>query len=349
MERTVAEVRPAPVHAAPWLAAHSAGLRVSVVIPTCRRPDLLRRCLAAVVGQRLAPTAFEVIVVDDGHDDETRRVVESIVQPPRRTVALRYLRPGMGHGPAVARNAGWRAARAPLIAFTDDDAVPLANWLAQGEKAMQQVARTVALCGRVKVPLAGAPTDHALMTQGLERAEFVTANAFVRRWALDQVGGFDERFTRAWREDSDLQFRLMAEAGPVGRCERAVVVHPVRPAPWGISLRQQRNSFFEPLLYKKHPRLYRERIRRRPPWNYYAIVALVLAFALLLAGGHAGAAAGALVLALGLVLQFAWRRLRHTSHSRGHVLEMLATSALIPFASVYWRLRGALHFRVAYL
>jgi len=345
----VAEVRPTPVHAMPRHTGPSAGLRVSVVIPTCRRPDLLRRCLAAVIGQRLPSSAFEVIVVDDGHDDETRRLVESAALDPRPAVAVRYLRPQAGRGPAVARNTGWRAALAPLIAFTDDDTVPRADWLAQGTRAMQQAAGIVAMCGRVRVPLAGAPTDHALMTQGLERAEFVTANAFVRRGALILVGGFDERFTRPWREDSDLQFRLMAEAGPMGRCERAVVVHPVRPVPWGISLRQQRNSFFEPLLYKKHPRLYRERIRRQPPWNYYAIVALALAFPLLLAGGRLWAAAGALVLALLLVLQFAWRRLRRTSHSPSHVLEMLATSALIPFASVYWRLRGALHFRVPYL
>ena len=345
----MARFGPALVQAAPPLAVHSAAPCVSVVIPTYRRPELLGRCLAAVMGQRLSPHAFEVIVVDDGHDEDTRRLVESIARNLQPVPVLRYLRPASGRGPAVARNAGWRAAHAPLIAFTDDDTVPSADWLAAGERAMKDATGVVAMCGRVTVPVSGEPTDHALMTQGLEQAEFVTANAFVRRWALLKVGGFDERFTRAWREDSDLQFRLMAEAGPVGRCEHAIVEHPVRPVPWGISLQQQRNSFFEPLLYKKHPRLYRERIRPRPPWNYYAIVASASAFPLLLAGGHALTAAGALLLALLLVLQLAWRRLRRTSRSRAHVLEMLATSALIPFASVYWRLRGALHFRVPYL
>jgi GT2 family glycosyltransferase len=187
------------------------------------------------------------------------------------------------------------------------------------------------------------------MTQGLQHAEFVTANAFVRRDALARIGGFDERFLRAWREDSDLQFRLMQHAGPVGRCDDARVLHPARPERWGVCLRQQHNTYFDALLYKKHPRLYRERIRRRPPWSYYAIVGATFAagvFALLDAPPAAAVSAS---IALALVLRLAWQRLRPTRHDARHVLEMLATSALIPFLSVYWRTRGALHFRVLFL
>jgi GT2 family glycosyltransferase len=191
-----------------------------------------------------------------------------------------------------------------------------------------------------------APTDHERMTRGLATAAFVTANAFVRRDALVRVGGFDERFRRAWREDSDLQFRLESAAGPVGRCPAARVLHPVRPERWGVSLRQQKNVFYDALLYRKHPRRYRAELRARPPWHYHATVAASLAAPLLAAAGHAAAAAACAALALGLVGAFALRRLRGTSHRPGHVLEMVATSALIPFLSVYWRLRGAWHFRV---
>ena len=187
------------------------------------------------------------------------------------------------------------------------------------------------------------------MTEGLRTAEFVTANAFVHRRALARIGGFDERFTRAWREDSDLQFRLMREVGPVGRCATAVVAHPVRPERWGVSLRQQRNTFFDALLYKKHPRLYRERIRRVPPWKYYLLVAAVLLAPLLALAEAGGAATGAILLACLLVLQLALARLRRTTLAPSHVAEMLVTSALIPFLSVYWRLAGAWHFRVLFL
>jgi glycosyltransferase involved in cell wall biosynthesis len=323
--------------------------RLSVVIPTYRRPDLLLRCLNAVFNQCMPTGSFEVIVVDDGHHDETKRLVMELSRDLGPSGSLRYLRPEHGRGPAVARNAGWRAARSDLIAFTDDDTIPASYWLSEGERALRDRPGIVAICGRVSVPMPASPTDHARMTEGLATAEFVTANAFVRREAMEKVDGFDERFTRAWREDSDLHFRLMAEAGPVGRCLDAEVVHPVRVAPWGLSLSQQRNVYFDALLYKKHPRLYRERILAVPPWNYYAIVALTAVGAVLLALGAAVAAAASLLLASTLVLLFALKRLRHTSRAPDHVLEMLATSALIPFLSIYWRLRGALHFRVFYL
>lgn len=324
---------------------------VSVVMPTYHRPALLERCMRALLAQTLAPERFEVLVVDDGHDDLTRGQVEAIaaLQPAPR---IRYLRATRGRGPAVARNYGWRAAEAPCVAFTDDDTQPEPAWLAEGLAALREHPDWVAAAGQVRVPCEGEatrrPTDHELMTRGLETAEFVTANAFVRREALERIAGFDERFLRAWREDSDLQFRLQA-LGPVGRAPAAVVCHPVRPERWGVSLRQQRNVFFDALLHRKHPRLYRHCIRRVPPWDYYAIVALTLAAPLLAVAGHARAAAVALALALLLIGRLALRRLARTSLAPGHVWEMLATSAVIPFLSVYWRLRGALHFRTPFL
>ncbi|NIM41126.1 MAG: glycosyltransferase [Hydrogenophaga sp.] len=322
--------------------------RVSVVVPTYRRLRLLQRCLKALEAQSIGQEAFEVLVVDDGHCERTRHWVlaEAKRHPPGW---LRYLRPEAGRGPAVARNHGWRQARAQLIAFTDDDTVPDEHWLLEGERAMAG-GDHAGVAGRVVVPRpegAGpAPCDHERMTRGLETASFVTANAFVSLWALSVVQGFDERFARAWREDSDLQFRLEALAGPLGRAERAVVQHPVRPERWGVSLRQQKNVFYDALLYAKHPARYRRELRPRPPWDYYAIVALALAALLFAALGQAAVATGCALGMLGLQLALALRRLRGASHAGGHVAEMLATSLLIPFLSVFWRLRGARRFRV---
>ncbi len=324
-------------------------LRVSVVVPTCGRIPLLMRCLHALLQQSIGWQAFEILVVDDAHDKATRHAVQALARtlPPH---VLHYLRPAgtPRGGPGAARNRGWRAARAPLVAFTDDDTVPDRDWLREGELAMR-TTRAVAVAGRVVVPRNAAsddaPTDHELMTRGLETSEFVTANAFVWRRALRAVGGFDERYRRPWREDSDLQFRLQRE-GPVQRAEGAVVVHPVRPERWGVSLRQQKNVFYDALLYREHPKTYRERIRRVPPWDYYAIVASTLLAAVLLAAGQPAAAAVAGTLALGGCLGLAVRRLQRTSRRPAHVLEMVATSLLIPYLSVYWRLRGAWHFRV---
>lgn len=336
-------------HAAEATPPPAGDVRLSVVVPTCGRPELLMRGLQALAAQTLPRGAYEIVVVDDGRCDWTRTLVQALAQK-EAGLNLRYLRPPVARGgPAAARNLGWRAARGELVAFTDDDTVPMADWLARGDAAMAAAPQAAALAGRVVVPLGpGAPTDHERMTQGLERTRFVTANAFVRKRALQLVQGFDERFTRPWREDSDLQYRLEDEAGAVGRCEEAVVVHPVRPERWGLSLRQQKHAFFEALLYAKHPRRYAADVGA-PPWHYYAIVALATGAAVLFVLDIMGSAVICAALAAALVLRFAARRLRGTSHAPGHVLEMFVTSALIPFLSVWWRLRGAVHFRVPFL
>jgi GT2 family glycosyltransferase len=319
-------------------------VRVSVVVPTYRRSGLLARCLEALGRQNLDPSAFEVIVADNAADAPTRALVEG--WPAAAGPRLRYLEAAGGRGPAFARNAGWRAAAAEVVAFTDDDCVPEPAWLREGLAALGGAA---AACGRVVVPLPPAPTDYERNEAGLERAEFVTANCFCRRDALEAVGGFDERFTAAWREDSDLHFALLERGLTVARAPAAVLVHPVRPGRWGVSLGQQRKSQFNALLYRKHPALYRRRIQAGAPWSSYAAVAALAAALGGAAAGRPGLALAATAAWVFLTARFCARRLRGTSHAPGHVAEMLVTSALVPPLSVYWRLRGALQFRVFFL
>ena len=319
-------------------------MRVSVVVPTYRRAGLLDRCLAALAAQDLDPADYEILIADDAASAETRRQVEDWAR--RAGPPVRYLPVHRAHGPAAARNVGWRRARGSIIAFTDDDCIPDPGWLKAGVHAFTE--GVTAVTGRVVVPLPEAPTDYERDAAGLEGGEFVTANCFVRRDILEQVGGFDERFSAAWREDSDLHFTLLRHGGRIVRVPAALVVHPVRPARWGVSLSQQRKSLFNALLYKKHPRLYRQRIRPWPPWDYYAIL-IALGLAL---GMWAGAQTRMLTIALAawvlLTARFCRRRLEQTSRAPGHIIEMIVTSALIPPLSVFWRLYGALKFRVLF-
>lgn len=282
---------------------------VSVVVPTCGRPDLLKRCLAALEAQTLPREQVEILVVDD-----TQR---------RR-------------GPAAARNTGWRQARGEVIAFTDDDTVPDPRWLENGLAAMRPGVD--ALRGRIVMPIPATPTDYERNESGLERAEFVTANCFVRRSVLERLGGFDESFRLPWREDADLQFRLMQAGCTIASADDALVVHPVRPAPWGVSLGQQKKVMFDALLFRKHPELYRSRIRRAPRWDYYAVVVSLVC---------APVSPWWLVVWGVLTARFCLHRLRGTSKAPAHIVEMVVTSILIPPLSVFWRVVGALKFRVA--
>jgi glycosyltransferase involved in cell wall biosynthesis len=317
---------------------------VSVVVPTFRRPDLLGRCLDALVSQNIDPARYEIIVCDDGPDDETHRLVQARAAQSRS--AIRYVPIMATQGPAGARNRGWRAARAQVIAFTDDDTIPDPGWLREGLRALSSGAGAVA--GRIHVPLGERPTDYELDAAGLGNAEFATANCFVRCELLSRIGGFDERYTSAWREDSDLQFSLLEAGAKIVRADKAVVEHPVRPARWGVSLSQQRKSQFDALLYKKHRRYYRSRIAVSRPWLYYWVtLSSLAALAGLVLGAPALAGAGVAGW-LSLAALFAWRRLRRTAHTPTHIAEMIATSLLIPLLSVFWRIYGAFKFRVAF-
>jgi glycosyltransferase involved in cell wall biosynthesis len=304
---------------------------VSVVVPTYRRPDLLERCLAALAAQEFDPASFEVVVADDAVSEATRRQVDGWAG--RSAVAIHYTTPAPSRG--------------RVVAFTDDDCVPDPRWLAEGVAAFEAGADAVA--GRVVVPVPKRPTDYERDAAGLEGAEFVTANCFVRRDALEAVGGFDERYAAAWREDSDLHFALLERGYRIASVRRAVVVHPIRPAPWGVSLRQQRKSLFNALLYKKFPERYRRHIRPSPPWYYYATVASAATAAAAIGTGRHGVGLAAACLWAALTARFCARRLRRNSLSPGHVAEMAVTSALIPPLSVYWRIYGALKFRVLFM
>ena len=277
---------------------------------------------------------------------ETRALVAAHHAITRGAPAVRYLAVLGTQGPAAARNAGWRAGSAVSIAFTDDDTIPDPTWL---ERGMARLSRgDDAIGGAIRMQLPGTPTDYERDAAGLSRAEFATANCFVKRHALEAVGGFDERFTSAWREDSDLHFTLLESGFRVGYAPDAVVDHPIRPAAFAVSIGQQRKAMFDALLFKKHPLLYRSRIRPGPPWDYYAGVG-ALAVALLNARTSPRVAVAALVAWAAITARFARARLRGTSRRLSHVIEMLWTSIVIPPLALWWRLAGSWRHRVVFL
>jgi GT2 family glycosyltransferase len=321
----------------------TAGLRASIVVPTYRRPDLLERCLAALAVQDVGPEAYEIIIADDAALASTREQVERWRDEGRPEI--RYLAVTATQGPAGARNAGWRQAVGEIVAFTDDDTIPEPSWLRNGLEALQNAD---ACWGRIQVPLSKEPTDYEKNEAGLEAAEFATANVMCRRAVLEAVGGFDEQFTAAWREDADLFFTLLERGFRVVHAPASLVVHPVRPGGWGISLKQQKKSEFNALLYKKHPGLYRQRIVNSPPWSYYVGLGSLLLAAIGVLGQSPFVVLIGFLGWLIVTIEFCMRRLRGTSRRPSHLAEMAVTSVLIPPLSVFWRIRGALRFGVFY-
>lgn len=331
-----------------YTARQAVDILVSVVVPTCGRPQLLNRCVASLVLQNFDPTRYEIIIVDDRPSENTRRVVARWAEHTKGSGPQVTYIPSFGpHGPAAARNRGWRAARGGIIAFTDDDTIAGTDWLDNGLRSFNDHVHAV--WGRIVMPSSGTPTDYERDAKGLETAVFVTANCFCRKRVLEQVGGFDERFRYAWREDSDLYFRLLDYPANIVHAPKAVITHPIRPASWGVSLSQVKKVQYDALLYKKHPARYRERIRATPRWDYYFTVAALFTCIISLLSGAAVAAAIAGAAWLFMTTRFCLQRLKNTSRSPRHVAEMIVTSMLIPPLAVYWRAVGALKFRVRFI
>ena len=263
--------------------------------------------------------------------------------PPRR---VERRDGGIKKGPAAARNAGWKIAKGKLILFTDDDCIPATDWIKNYYNAFEFYNETIiAFTGKINVPISVTPTDFELNTLHLETADFVTANCACSKTALEKVNGFDEEFTMAWREDSDLEFKLIEQGIHIIKIDEAEVTHPVRKAPWGISLQEQKKSMFNALLFKKHPKLYKAKIKQGVLWNYYFMIIFLLVCVMALFYQMKPVALGCFTCWIILLGMFTSKRLANASRSFKHVTEMIATSVLIPFFSVFWNLYGACKFK----
>ncbi len=189
-------------------------MRFSVIVPTYNRRESLRHTIQALLAQTHAD--HEILVADDGSDDGT---AELLVGFP----GVRHLR--LAHaGPAAARNAGIGAAAGAIIAFTDDDCRPPANWLARLADGYARYPQAAGVGGYLRAPAAVerrsilARYDALLNGQyGVGEAEVLagfecpaggTGNMSYRREVLAEAGGFDESFPIAAGEDADLKQRI---------------------------------------------------------------------------------------------------------------------------------------------
>ncbi|HWF26272.1 MAG TPA: glycosyltransferase [Solirubrobacteraceae bacterium] len=257
--------------------------QVSVVVPTRDRPERLAAVLEALRGQTLPAEAFEVIVVDDGSATPGTGSVLSQYAA-RGELGVRAVRHGSARGTAGARNSGWRAARAPLVAFTDDDCVPVAGWLAAGLAAAGGCPGAI-IQGRTE------PNPAELERRGVfSRTICVTAlgpqyeacNIFYPRALLERVGGFDEGFGRfSAGEDTDLAWRALTDGARAAYAPDALVYHAVHVLGPLRTLREAARLSQTAIVFARHPGT-RVMLNRRLFWNgwHYLVVRSLVALAL---------------------------------------------------------------------
>jgi histidinol-phosphate phosphatase family protein len=314
-------------------------MRYEVVIPTAGRPALATLLPALAAGE--GPLPDRVLLVDDRADRSGPLVPRRHLGP---LVSRIHVLAGGGRGPAAARNVGWRAARAPWVAFLDDDVIPPPGWRADLAADLAALSeRDAGSQGRIHVPLPRhrAPTDWERNVGGLEHARWATADMAYRRAALAAVGGFDERFPRAYREDADLGLRLTA-AGWTIALGRRHVLHPVGEAGPAVSLVKQAGNADDVLMRALHGRDWRERAgipAGRRPRHMATAAAGALAIAGLARGSRRAAGVAGLAWAAGTA-ELAWARIAPGPRTPHEVATMLWTSAAMPFVATAWWLRG---------
>ena len=193
---------------------------VSVIISTYNRSADLTRALASLLHQE-GDVRYEVLVVDNNSTDDTRQVVERAMATSK--VPLRYLfepRQGVSFG----RNTGIENASAPIVAFTDDDCCPAANWVTSIVRAFERHPDLDCIGGRVlprwpeKVPewftwrqvSPLAFCEHGeqefVVDAGHAATCLITANLACRRSVFERSGLFSPEYPRG--QDREIQLRM---------------------------------------------------------------------------------------------------------------------------------------------
>jgi glucosyl-dolichyl phosphate glucuronosyltransferase len=204
------------------MAETSSGLDISVVIPTYNRGSQLLPLLDALLRQDARGVRYEIIVVDNNSRDNTAAVVEAAGVADQAGLIRYFFEPrqGVSH----ARNTGILHARAPIIAFVDDDVSPSSDWVYSMKRAFDEYPQADCIGGRVravwthKAKPSWLTDAHAgpvavqdrPQQQWVSRANASTcllgANFAFRRSVFDEIGLFSPEYPR--NQDRELELRM---------------------------------------------------------------------------------------------------------------------------------------------
>lgn len=205
----------------------------SIIVPTFNRPAQLATCLESLACLDYSLDRFEVIVADDGSRTRLETLVASFSN--RLDIVLAH----QSHsGPAIARNKGAAQAKGDLLAFTDDDCTPAADWLKTLAARFTETP-DIMIGGRTLNVLLDNPYStasdllirylYAYYNRNPDQAGFFTSNNLtVPKGRFRQLGGFDMFFPRAGAEDREFCERWLRHGFRMTYAPEVLIYHSHR-------------------------------------------------------------------------------------------------------------------------
>jgi glycosyltransferase involved in cell wall biosynthesis len=224
----------------------------SIIIPTFNGASRIGNCLDSLVKQTTGRDV-EILVVDDGSTDNTAKVV-------RGYSSVRLIAQANA-GPASARNRGALEAKGKILLFTDDDCVPLPDWLEamlEPFKDSEVVGAKGAYRTHQKSPAARFVQieyeDKYRLMAGLPSIDFIdTYSAGFRRDRFLEMTGYDTSFPVACAEDVELSYRMSARGWKMKFVPAAIVYH-THPDTFSRYLKKKyKFAFWRVLAVRKNP------------------------------------------------------------------------------------------------
>lgn len=202
---------------------------VSVIIPVYNNSKVLEKCLNALQSQTYPQENFEVVVVDNASSEDISKVTQKFSQ-----VILTH---ESKRGSYAARNRGITVAKGEIIAFTDSDCIPEADWLEQGVRKLMESQNYGLVAGKVELFFRNPDRPNAAefydaitfldQRKNVEQHHFgATANVFTLAKNFQQIGMFNDDLKSSG--DKEWGQRLASEGFQVVYVSDAVVKHPAR-------------------------------------------------------------------------------------------------------------------------
>jgi GT2 family glycosyltransferase len=224
----------------------------SIIIPTFNGASRIRYCLDSL-SKQTAGRDVEILVVDDGSTDDIASVIKSYS-------SVRLISQANA-GPASARNRGALEAGGKILLFTDDDCVPMPDWLEAmlepfndgeivGAKGIYRTYQKSLAARFVQIEY----EDKYRLMAALPSIDFIdTYSAAFRRERFLEMTGYDTSFPVACAEDIELSYRMSARGWKMVFVPKAIVYH-THPATFSNYLKKKyKFAFWRMLAVRKNP------------------------------------------------------------------------------------------------